>query len=212
MRPALAPLYPIIDVASGHAERPLALAEALLGVGVPWIQLRVKSTPGRDHLAIARRLVERAATHGTGVVVNDRLDVALASGAAGVHLGQTDLPLDAALPIARSRGLIVGISTHSVDQARAAQAGGADYIGFGPMYASPTKRDALEPRPEGALAAVRAAVALPIVAIGGITQRTAPRVLAAGANAVAMIGALARAPDPAALARRVLALSSDAVL
>ncbi len=200
-------LYPIIDVGPGDATEPLALADALMRAGAPWIQLRVKSTSGRDHLAIARALVDRARTHAAKVIVNDRLDVAVASGAAGVHVGQDDLPLAAVREFAAARPhLVVGVSTHDVAQAREAERGGADYIGFGPIFPTPTKRDALPPRAEGALAEVRAAVSLPIVAIGGITAATAPGVLARGANSVAMIGALARAPAPAALAASLLAL------
>lgn len=204
----LAPLYPILDVVAGRASRAFELADALLGAGTPWLQLRAKETSARDHLSIARELVARAGRHRGHVIVNDRLDVARASGAAGVHLGQTDLPLAAAREIATEARLLVGISTHDVEQARAAERHGADYIGFGPIFATHTKTDALEPRAAGALAQVRDAVALPIVAIGGITEATAAAVLAEGATSVAMIGAVASAEDPAALARRLLALAA----
>ncbi|MDG2303900.1 MAG: thiamine phosphate synthase [Candidatus Binatia bacterium] len=202
-----APLYAIVDVMSGEAAEPLALGEKLAAAGVPWLQLRVKSTPSREHVAIAERLIGLARPHGTRVIVNDRLDVALASGAAGVHLGQDDLPLTAARFVANHPEFVIGISTHDVGQARAAEAGGADYIGFGPMFPTSSKANALPPRANGALGAVRAAVGLPIVAIGGITEATASGVLSAGANAVAMIGALASAPDPVGLATSLLQLN-----
>ncbi|MGE5183893.1 MAG: thiamine phosphate synthase, partial [Acidobacteriota bacterium] len=104
--------------------------------------------------------------------------------------------------------LVIGISTHDVAEARAAEEEGADYVGFGPMFATTSKRDALAARTLDALAAVRAALRIPIVAIGGIDEERAPRVLDAGANAVAMIGALASADDPRALATRLLARSA----
>lgn len=199
-------LYPIVNVVGGRAPGPaLDRAEAVLSAGVAWIQLRAKELPASVHLDIARELVARAARFGAGVIVNDRLDVALVAQAAGVHLGQTDLPAASILSRAREAGLVVGVSTHDVAQARAAQRDGADYIGFGPMFATATKANALSPRRAGLLSDVRAAVALPIVAIGGIKEETASGVLDAGANAVAMIGALADSKDPAGLARRVLA-------
>ena len=100
---------------------------------------------------------------------------------------------------------LLGVSTHDLEQARAAEAAGADYIGVGPVYATTTKSDALAPRGLALVTAVRAAVRCPLVAIGGITPETAPAVRAAGADAVAMVGALVRAPDPAAAVREVLA-------
>jgi len=206
-RPAT--LYPIVDVGPTGAAAPLRLADEILGAGVPWVQLRMKLLAARDQVAIAAILVERAATHGARVIVNDRLDVAIASRAGGVHLGQNDLPLHAAAPLARAHGLVVGISTHDAEQARAAEAGGADYIGFGPLFRTATKRDALSPRAVGALARIRRATDLPIVAIGGITEERAPHVLEAGADSVAMISAFAHADDPARLTRSILALRPD---
>ncbi len=199
-------LYPIVDVVDGDARGPLDLAESLMAAGASWLQLRVKSTSAAEHLTIARTLVERARRHDANVIINDRLDVAITSGAAGVHLGQDDLPLTHARAVASTHPLVVGISTHDVDQAREAERDGADYIGFGPMFPTQTKTNALDPRAEGELANIRAAVSLPIVAIGGITEETAASVLARGADAVAMIGALRTAPDPGALASSLLTL------
>ena len=205
-RPAFvcAPLYPILDT-TGDARGLLALLDALLRARPPWLQLRWKDAPGGPLLDLAVEVVARAAAVGCRVIVNDRLDVALASGAAGVHLGQDDLPLAAARCVAGDR-LVVGVSTHDEAEARAAEAGGADYVGFGPMFATVSKADALVPRTFDGLRAARAAIRIPIVAIGGITPESAPAVLDAGADAVAMISALAAAPDPAALCTRILAL------
>ena len=105
----------------------------------------------------------------------------------------------------RRAGRRIGVSTHDPEQARAAEAAGADYIGVGPVYPTTTKSDALAPRGLALVSTVRAAVRCPLVAIGGITPETAAAVRAAGADAVAMIGALVRAPDPEAAVRDVLA-------
>jgi thiamine-phosphate pyrophosphorylase len=135
--------------------------------------------------------------------VNDRLDVALAAGADGVHLGQDDLPLRDALRIRASQRLMIGVSTHSLVQAEAAAREGADYIGFGPVFATRTK-----PNPEPAtgldrLREVCAAVSLPVVAIGGITLATVDAVAATGASAAAVIAAVDDAWDRVAAARRI---------
>lgn len=198
-------LYPIVDVREGDPQCAFRVADAVLAAGAPWLQLRVKDTPARSHLEIARELVERSRRYDAHVIVNDRLDIALLSGAAGVHLGQTDLPLRAARAVGQD--LVIGISTHDVDQARAAEDGGADYIGFGPMFSTESKADALTPRASGSLAAVRLAVTLPIVAIGGIEPSSAREVLRSGADSVAMIGALVRANDAGRLAREILGLA-----
>lgn len=203
-----APLYPIADVRGDDAREALARAEAVLDAGAPWIQLRVKGASGARHVEIARDLVARAARRRAHVIVNDRLDVAMAADASGVHLGQTDLPLRVARQLAPA--LVVGLSTHDVAQAVAAEREGADYIGFGPMFETASKENALSPRRAGQLAEIRGAVSLPIIAIGGIREETATETLAQGADAVAMIGALAQAPDPGALARRLLALPRTA--
>jgi thiamine-phosphate diphosphorylase len=138
------------------------------------------------------------------LIVNDRADIARLADAAGVHVGQDDLPLADARAI-MGTGSIVGVSTHSVEQVRAAAAGGADYIGFGAIYTGGLKNVAKAQGLER-LRAVRAAVSLPIVAIGGITETTMPEVLAAGADAAAIITDVVRASDIAAKVRALLAI------
>lgn len=202
-----APLYPIVDVTSGESEKAMGLASAFFDAGAPWVQLRAKAVDDHSLAELAREMVARGARQGRRVIVNDRLDIALVAGAAGVHLGQTDLPVGIAREIAPR--LVVGVSTHEVTEARTAEKDGADYIGFGPIFETDTKSDALERRPPGLLAEVRAAVDLPIIAIGGITPQTAPAVLAAGADSVAMIGALANAEDPGGTARDLLLQSGS---
>ena len=115
------------------------------------------------------------------LIINDRLDLALAAEADGVHLGQEDLPLHTARKILGEKS-IIGISTHDEEQALAAQQGGADYIGFGPMFGTGTKKTGYTPRGLEQLRIIRSLVRLPIVAIGGITEERASQVLAAGAN------------------------------
>jgi thiamine-phosphate pyrophosphorylase len=194
--------YAMVDPAFGH--EPVALAETMLDAGARIIQLRLKDVPARDLLAAARALAGLARARGATFIVNDRVDIAMLAHAHGVHLGQDDLPLDAARRIAGA-DMIVGISTHSVEQARAAEDGGADYIGFGPMYSGGLKSIVAGQGLES-LRAVRAAVKIPVVAIGGITEATVPEILAAGADAAAIITDVLAATDIAAKVRSILTL------
>ncbi len=199
----LPPLYAIVDPLDTGRD-PVALAAALLAGGARLLQLRWKAANPRELLAAALAVRPLARAAGALFLVNDRPDIAHAAEADGVHLGQDDLPVAAARRVLGAQRLL-GVSTHDLEQARAAEAAGADYIGVGPVYATTTKSDALAPRGLALVTAVRAAVRCPLVAIGGITPETAPAVRAAGADAVAMVGALVRAPDPAAAVREVLA-------
>lgn len=130
------------------------------------------------------------------LIVNDHADIALAIGARGVHIGQDDLPLpDARRLLGAHR--IIGVSTHTQQQAEEAEAGGADYIGFGPLFPTRTK-DAGPVQGIAQLRGIRSAVSLPIIAIGGISATNATDALAEGANGVAVISAVLSAPDPSA--------------
>jgi thiamine-phosphate pyrophosphorylase len=202
-RLSLPPLYAIVDPLD-TGRTPEDLAAALLAGGACLLQLRLKSAGSGELLAAARAIRALTAQAGALLLVNDRPDVARAAGADGVHLGQDDLPVAAARAVL-GPGTLVGVSTHDVEQARAAAGAGADYLGVGPVFTTTTKSGALPARGVELVRAVRAAVALPLVAIGGITPDTAPAVRAAGADAVAMIGALVRAPDVTAAARDTLA-------
>ena len=199
----LPPLYAIVDPLDTGRD-PAELAEAYLAGGARLLQLRLKDTSSRTLHATALQL--RAATRRAGAlfVVNDRPDVAAAVGADGVHLGQDDVPVAVARAVL-GRDRFVGVSTHDLDEARAALADGADYLGVGPVYDTTSKRGALPARGLALLRAVRALTDGPLVAIGGITPETAAEARAAGADAVAMIAALARASDPAAAVRTTLA-------
>ena len=204
----LPPLYAIVDPLDTGRD-PAALAAALLRGGARILQLRWPGASARELLAAALAIRPLARAAGALFLVNDRPDVARAAEADGVHLGQDDLPVAAARRVLGA-GRLIGVSTHDPGQARAAEAAGADYLGVGPVYATATKPDALAPRGLALVSAVRAAVRCPLVAIGGITPETAAAVRAAGADAVAMIGALVRAPDPEAAVRDVLARLSAA--
>jgi len=197
--------YAMIDPAGGH--EPVSLAHTMLDAGARIMQLRLKDAPGRDFLAAARAIAEMCRIRGAILIVNDRVDIAILANAHGVHLGQQDLPLEAARRIT-GPNQIIGISTHTVEQARAAENGGADYIGFGPMYSGGLKNIAAGMGLDN-LRAIRAAVNIPIVAIGGITETRVAETLAAGADAVAIITDVVNAPDIAAKVRSILALARD---
>lgn len=194
--------YAIVDPIASHA--PVDLARILLSAGARILQLRLKRASGRDFLSAARTIAELCREHRALFIVNDRADIAMLAGADGVHLGQDDLPIGAARSIVGSR-MIVGISTHSVEQAVAAERAGADYIGFGPMYAGGAKETRVGQGLDN-LRAVRAAVKLPIVAIGGITERTVAEVLDAGADAVAIITDVVGAEDIPSKVRTILSM------
>jgi thiamine-phosphate diphosphorylase len=193
--------YAMIDPTGGH--QPLALARILVDEGARILQLRLKEFGAGEFLALARQITSLCHERGALLIVNDRADIAKLADADGVHVGQEDLPLDAARSL-MGPDKIVGLSTHSVEQARAAEEGGADYIGFGAIYSGGSKNvkhaQGLE-----RLRAVRAAVKIPIVAIGGITEATIGEVLAAGADAAAIISDVAYARDPRAKIRALLA-------
>jgi len=190
---ALPRLYAIVDpLDTGRAPR--ALAAALLAGGARVLQLRLKDAPARVLLEEARAILPLARAHGARLIVNDRADVAAAAGADGVHLGQEDLPVAAARGILGAER-IIGFSTHSEAQLETAHASGADYLALGPIFATTSKAAADPVIGCSRLRAARALVTQPLVAIGGITPTTARDVLAAGADAVAVISAIVRAPD-----------------
>ena len=192
--------YAMVDTAGGH--EPVALAQILLDAGVKIMQLRLKNAGSRDFLAAARTIAGLCRQRQAMLIVNDRADIARLADAAGVHVGQEDLSLEAARQIVGT-GKIVGVSTHRVEQARAAEQAGADYIGFGAIYTGGLK-NVRHGQGLQRLQEVRAAVRLPIVAIGGITAATVPDVLAAGANAAAIITDVVHAPDIRAKVRAIL--------
>lgn len=183
-----------------------ARAARLLEAGPCCLQLRAKQVSAAALRSAAARLRVLCAQAGVPFCVNDRLDVALAVEADVVHLGQEDLPLEDARRVralAGARDLLIGFSTHNREQALAAAAGGADYIGFGPVFGTGSKSNPDPTVGLPALAEVCAAVSVPVVAIGGITVENAPAVARAGAAAAAVIAAVDRSADPTAAGRAV---------
>jgi thiamine-phosphate pyrophosphorylase len=186
---------------AAHAERLLAAEPCCL-------QLRAKGAEAASMYAAALRLRDLCRAARVPFCVNDRLDVALAAGADVVHLGQDDLPLADALRVrtlAKADDLLIGVSTHTRAQALAAAAGGADYLGFGPVFATGSKANPDPTVGVATLAEICAAVTIPVVAIGGIALDAVPAVARAGAAAAAVIAAVDRAPDPTAAGRAVAA-------
>jgi thiamine-phosphate pyrophosphorylase len=195
-------LYVILDRAAART-RPLeAILDATIAGGCGMIQLREKQWPSGTLLPLARRLRERCRAAGVPFVVNDRVDLALAVDADGVHLGQDDLPAPTVRPLLRP-GMILGVSTHGVGQARSAQEDGADYVAIGAMYPTATK-SSFELVGPGAVREVRGQVRVPLIGIGGITADTVGEVIRAGADGVAVISAVCSAPDPEGATRRLV--------
>ena len=188
------PFYAMADTLNRPALSFQQLARQLCAGGVRLLQLRVKQQPTRDFVSLATAVQRICRRYQCTLIINDRLDVALAVGADGVHLGQEDLPLAAARKIVGGEK-IIGVSTHTAQQALSAEQAGADYIGFGPLFGTTTKTTGYTARGLGQLQEVRQQVRIPIVAIGGITAERAPAVLRAGADAVALISDIVLAPD-----------------
>ncbi|MEU6136968.1 thiamine phosphate synthase [Nocardioides sp. NPDC047086] len=182
----------------------LALLPAFAEAGVAGFQVRDKDATTRELLALTATVIERVEAYDACVVVDDRLDVALAAGAHGVHLGASDLPVAEARRIADAvaPGLVIGATCRDRAAVEAAAAAGADYAGFGPVFATSSKAGL--PDPLGVEAVGAAAGALPLIAIGGISAASAGAVRAAGAHGVAVIGGLWRQPDPHRAAKELV--------
>ncbi|KAB8140842.1 thiamine phosphate synthase [Chloroflexia bacterium SDU3-3] len=183
------------------ADRPIedVVALALRG-GATMVQLRHKLLPARELVALGRALHAITRAAGVPLVVNDRVDVALAIGAEGAHVGQGDMPARDARALLGPQA-ILGVSTATLDEAWAARADGASYLGVGDIFGTASKDDAGAPVGLARLRQIAAAVGLPVVAIGGITVANAPQVAAAGAAGAAVISAIVGVPDPEVAAR-----------
>ena len=195
-------LYPITDrrlSGLSHAEQVARLCEG----GARLVQLREKHLPPRQFYEEVFEALKVARSFGAKLIINDRVDVALAAGADGVHLGQDDMPLAAARVVVGKR-MALGFSTHGVEQASAAARLPVDYVAIGPVFDTSSKEN---PDPVVGLEGVRRVReaigrAVKLVAIGGITAETAPSVLEAGADSVAVLGALLDTSGPAEITRR----------
>jgi thiamine-phosphate pyrophosphorylase len=199
------PLYAILDTSLSKGRPPITILREFLAGGVKLVQLRAKEFSSGEFFTLAQEARQLTRAAGATFIVNDRADIALACNADGVHLGQDDLPLHAARKLLGPEK-IIGISTHDLDQARSAELNGADYIGFGPIFGSTTKDTGYSPRGLEMLREIRAAVKLPIVAIGGITEDNVVQVWEDGADAAAIISDLMGAENVMAKVGRILAL------
>jgi thiamine-phosphate pyrophosphorylase len=197
-------LYVILDRGASRGRDLADLLESALAGGCRMVQLREKEWPSGRLLPLAQRLRARCAAAGATFIVNDRVDLALAVEAHGVHLGQDDLPAPVARPLLRP-GMILGVSTHDIAQARAAQADGADYVAVGSMYPTSSKADFQLVGPE-LVRKLRPEIRVPLVGIGGITHDNVQEVIRAGADGVAVISAVGAAADPRAASERFLGL------
>jgi thiamine-phosphate pyrophosphorylase len=178
-----------------------------VAAGIDWIQIREKDLSARELLELTRAAVRVAHGSATRIIVNDRLDVALATGAGGVHLGETSLPVAAVAAWRREnawaevppREFLIGASCHSVEAARAAENDCADYVIFGPVFATPSKEKFGAPLGINRLAEASKAVRIPVLAIGGITEENAQECFAAGAAGIAAIRMFSGTRDLAAV-------------
>lgn len=192
-------LHAIVDVdaAVRAGWAPADLARAFLDGGATWIQVRAKQLPSADFLELCDVVVRSAEAHRATVIVNDRADLALLSGADGVHVGQDDLTPAAVRRLLGSHA-IVGYSTHTIDQFEAALLEPASYLAVGPVFGTSTKETGYEAVGLQLVSAAAArAKGRPVVAIGGITLDRAPSVIDAGASGIAVIGDLLAGGDPA---------------
>ncbi|MBN1557751.1 MAG: thiamine phosphate synthase [Lentisphaerae bacterium] len=197
-------LYLVTSQAASRGRTTLEIVEAALGAGVRLIQLREKDLPAGELVALGREVRDMTSRAGALLLINDRLDVALAVGADGVHLGREDLPIADARRLAP--GLIIGGSSHSLDEALDVEAAGASYVNIGPVFATTTKAwegAALGP---DTLRTIAPRLSIPFTVMGGITAARVPELRAVGVRTVAVITAVTAAPDAGRAARELLGL------
>ncbi|GIV09743.1 MAG: thiamine-phosphate synthase [Fimbriimonadales bacterium] len=195
-------LYVITD---SDRRDPIETAQRVLEGGARILQLRDKHATTRQLVRWGQELRALTRRYEALLILNDRLDVALAVEADGVHLGQDDLPATQARKLAGEK-FIIGVSAETVEEARHAEADGANYLGVGPMFATATKPDAGEPVGPERLRAIKQAVSIPVFGIGGITLENAHAVLDAGADGICVISAILAAPNPKVVTQQFLRL------
>jgi len=186
-----------------HSSSLTDAVEDALKAGVKAVQLREKDLPVRELLALAYRMREVTTRYSAMLFINDRVDIALCTEADGVHLGRSGIPVHAARKLA-GRRLLIGASTHHLEEALAAEREGADFITFGPLYDTPSKRKYGEPVGLGALHTVSEQISLPVLGIGGITTGRVKEVLNAGARGVALISGILGEADIEGAAKKYL--------
>ncbi len=188
-------LYLVTDRGLARGRSTVEVVKAAVSGGVTCIQLREKDCSTLEFIEQARAIKNFLGARKIPLIINDRLDVALAVGADGVHLGQSDMPLEIAQKIA-GPSMLIGISAESVQDAIAAENGGADYLGVSPIYATPTKTDTAPPLGLQGLREIKKRVNIPLVGIGGLNKSNAAEVIRSGADGVAVVSAIVAADDP----------------
>ena len=195
-------LYVVTDSQLSRGRSDAEVARMAYEGGADVVQLRMKNADGGAMLEQANLIRQYADEMCRLFIVNDRVDIAMASGADGIHLGQSDIPLETARRL-MGDDAIIGISVDNVEQAVAAEEGGADYVGVGAVFQTSTKPDAMQGVGLGAVFEVRQAVDIPVVAIGGINRGNIQDVIRAGADSAAVVSAVVAQDDVAAAAHEL---------
>lgn len=199
----LSGLYVITDHVKEADRDPATIAQAALEAGAKIIQLREKQASARQILSWAKHIRELTQSRSALLIINDHVDIAMACGADGVHLGQDDLPAEDARKLLGSQA-IIGVSAETVQESLEAEAAGANYLGVGPMFSTSTKSDAGAPIGPERLRAIKQQVGIPVFGIGGINPTNYREVLQAGADGICVISAISRAPDMGTAVREFL--------
>ncbi len=188
-------LYFVTDRGLSRGRTTQQVVEAALCGGVPCVQLREKTCSTREFITQALSIKDHLKRYNVPLIINDRVDIALAVNADGVHLGQSDMPIETAKAILKD-SMIIGISAESLKNAVQAEKDGADYIGVGSIYATSTKTDTASPLGLEGLREIRRSVKIPLVGIGGLNRENAGEVINNGADGVAVVSAIVAAHDP----------------
>ena len=197
-------LYLVTDRKTTGGRELMWVLEQALGGGVRAVQLREKDLGGAALLELARNVKRLCDRYGAELFINDRVDVALAADAAGVHLAANSMPVESARKLLGPDRKI-GVSTHSPAEVHAASEAGADFVLFGPVYATTSKLPFGNPQGPASLKAITESTSVPVFAIGGIKQHHLPEIKTHGTARIALISAISEAPDPRAAARDMLA-------
>ena len=202
-------LYLVTDRGLAKNRSTLEIVKSAVAGGVTCVQLREKDCSTREFIRQAFEIKDFLKARGVPLIINDRVDIAQAVAADGVHLGQTDMPLEIAKKILGD-SMIIGISAESLEDALEAEKGGADYLGVSPIFATPTKTDTAPPLGLEGLRSIRKAVKIPLVGIGGLNRENSAAVIQSGGDGVAVVSAIVAAADPAQAAGELTRIINEA--
>lgn len=197
-------LYLVTSETLSAGRKTIDIVRAALKGGVRLVQLREKELSAKRFFELAMQVREITARAGALLIINDRLDIAMASGADGVHLGRDDFPVNAARRL--SPDMIIGASSHDKEEALAAERAGASYVNIGPLFPTSTKKWEGEFLGTGAIRAISGETRIPFTVMGGIKKQHIPELLSAGAQTIAVVTAVTAAPDPEQASRELLSL------